>query len=85
MKKILLLVFLLAVLSNTGCYSAQRARIFATASPHKIEVFSGGQVVRTYHSAGRVLTEEHSDGWYFEDSTTGKLVHVAGTVVITQE
>lgn len=80
----LIVVFFVCLLV-TGCFSAQRARVFAANSPHRVEVYSGGKLVKTYRSLGRVLAEEGSDGWYFEDSVSRKLVHVAGTVVIEQE
>ena len=85
MKKIFLVLLTAGLLMATGCFSAERARILAAASPHKIHVLSGGKVVMTFHSVGRVLPEKDSDGWFFEDRKTGKLVHVAGTVVIEQE
>jgi len=32
-----------------------------------------------------VVTGEQSDGWYFKDDATGKLIEVTGTIVIEQE
>lgn len=47
-------------------------------------MYSGGQKVREWTSTGKVLSESQSDGYYFEDSETGKLIEVAGDVVITK-
>lgn len=85
MKKFFVSTCAISAILLSGCFSASRARFFATNAPHKIEVYSGGKAVKTYHSVGRVLSEGESDGWYFEDKATGKLVHVSGTVVIEQE
>lgn len=85
MKKFLVGFAVVVLLLTSGCFSAQRARVFAINSPHTVYVYSGGKLVATYKSVGRVFPEEKSDGWYFEDAATRKLVHVAGTVVITQD
>jgi hypothetical protein len=40
--------------------------------------------VITYKSSGKVISENGSDGYYFNDATTGKLIEVSGTVIIEQ-
>lgn len=77
---ILLLTFLIS-----GCTSADRAKLFAYGSHHKITLYSGGVAVRVWHSSGIISNEERSDGYYFMDDATGKLVCVSGQVVIEQE
>ena len=67
-----------------GC-RADIAQLTAYGSDHKISVYSGGVLVKEYHSVGKVFTEEGSDGWYFMDKSSNKLVRVAGTVVVEQE
>lgn len=85
--KIILLAILLliTVYLFTGCTSADRAKICAYGSKHKITLYSGGVAVRTWHSSGAISNEEHSDGYYFMDDATGKLVTISGQVVIEQE
>jgi len=68
-----------------GCKDATRAQFNALGSKHKITMYSGGKVVGQWESTGNVNNQSQSDGWYFEDSTTHKLVEVAGQVVIEQE
>ena len=64
---------------------ANMAKTFAIGSDHKISVYSGGNLVKEFHSVGKVLTEEHSDGWYFLNRDTNKLTRVSGTVIVEQE
>lgn len=80
--KYLLLAILLAPL---GCKDATKAQFRSMGSNHKVTVYSGGVAVKTFHSTGNVSNPESSDGYYFEDQDTGKLVEVSGTVVIEQE
>jgi len=79
--KYLLLITLLV----TGCTTADRAKVFALGSHHKITLYSGGIAVRSWHSSGAINNEEHSDGYYFMDDSSGKLIQVSGPVVIEQE
>jgi hypothetical protein len=78
-------IALAIILASTGCTTADRAKVFAYGSHHKITLYSGGVAVRTWHSSGAINNEEHSDGYYFMDDTTGKLIRVSGSVVIEQE
>jgi hypothetical protein len=75
----------LCLMGTTGCKDSTRAQWESLGTKHKIYVYSGGVCVKTYESTGNVSNEAHSDGYYFEDSTTHKLIEVSGTVVIEQE
>jgi len=79
-SKITLLASLLLL---TGCYSASRARMLSTGQDHHIVQYSGGVKIGEWTSNGRVFSEEHSDGYYFEDKATGKIVEVSGDLQIT--
>ena len=68
-----------------GCKDADRAQFRALGSEHRIIVYSGGIAVATYESTGNVSNESSSDGWYFKDKASGKLIEVAGTLVILQD
>lgn len=78
-------ILLLVILSSIGCTSADRAKLGSIGSHHKITLYSGGIAVRTWHSSGVIQNEEHSDGFYFMDDATGKLIRVSGQIVIEQE
>ena len=67
-----------------GCMASGRAKLGGLGSPHKIEVFSGGKLIREYTSEGKVRPEENSDGYYFMDKESGKLIEVEGDIIITR-
>lgn len=68
-----------------GCSSAEIAHVGTWGgSQHIVLYAANGQPIDTWDSDGLVKTENASDGWYFVDKVTGKLVRISGTVVITQ-
>lgn len=73
------------VCALAGCTDGEMSQVTSYGSQHKITVFSGGQAVKSFTSTGKVHTEHASDGWYFRDKATGKLVRVAGTVVVEEQ
>jgi len=82
MKRTLLtLVSAFALLS---CTDAERAKLTGFGNSYKVELYSGGTCVRTWTSSGKVLSEQYSDGYYFNDAVTGKLIEVCGDIVITE-
>lgn len=66
----------------TGCVDAKMADFGSYGAKSRVELWSGGQKVHEWTSTGKVLNEQSSDGYYFRDSDTGKLVRVTGDVVI---
>jgi hypothetical protein len=80
MKRILAALILMCAV--VGCKDADIAQYKSLSRPHKITLYSGGIAVKTYYSTGNVSNSGNSDGWYFENKETGKLVEVAGTIVI---
>lgn len=81
MNKLALIVVILVCM--TACRSSQMAQWGALGSDQKITLYSSsGSVIREWVSDGKVSTENGSDGWFFRDRATGKLVRVTGTVVI---
>jgi len=80
MKKLL---FLGLVLLACGCTDAGRAQFSSIGSPGHIKLYSGGALVGEWDSTGKIASETQSDGWFFQDAITKKLVRVSGTVVIT--
>jgi hypothetical protein len=80
MKRILCLTCLVFAL---GCTDAEWDRTLNYGTHFKIEMYSGGKLVREWTSTGKIDSEKHSDGYYFRDKETGKLVTVSGDVVIT--
>ena len=72
-------------LSICSCTDAGRAKLTGYGGEYKVEMYSGGQMVRTWIASGKVQSENGSDGYYFNDKTSGKLIEVAGDVVITEQ
>jgi hypothetical protein len=80
----LLFIMSLVVLTLSSCTDAQMSKIGGLGNEFKVEMYSGGILVRSWISSGKVSSERQSDGYYFKDKATGKLIEVAGDVVITR-
>jgi hypothetical protein len=57
----------------------------AWGRPHRVKQFNGGKLVGEWVTTGKIENEGQSDGYYFTDQATGKLVMVSGAVQITVE
>lgn len=77
-------ILLITILLLSGCTNAGRSQLFGYGSDFKVKLYSGGELVQEWQSKGKVLTEADSDGWYFMDAKTNKLIRVSGTVVVEQ-
>ena len=83
-KSILLLALTVFVISS--CTDAERSKFGGFGDQFKVEIINcDGTVAREWISTGKVLSEQNSDGYYFEDSATGKLIEVTGRLVITKQ
>lgn len=65
-----------------GCTDADVAQWTTLGSSGHIKCYSGGEVIYEGNSTGKIKTEKGSDGWFFEDAKTRKLVRVSGACVI---
>ena len=74
---------ILASIALAACSDATNAKWAAQGKPHIIAQYSGGKEIGHWESTGKVVNEEQSDGYYFEDAATRQLVTVSGTVAIT--
>jgi hypothetical protein len=82
MKKIFLLVILMVTLIS--CRDSGTAQLFALGDDCKVELINAdGSVTYSWISSGKVATEGGSDGYYFMDKTTEKLIRVSGNLIIT--
>jgi hypothetical protein len=82
MKKIIIIAILFIGLNS--CTDAGQSKMFGYGKDYKIEMYSGGKLVKTWYSSGKVLSEENSDGYYFQQKITSKIVEVTGDIVITE-
>jgi len=80
MKKAFLFIGIIFLI---GCTDAQYEKAAGLGNEFKVELYSGGVCVKTWVSTGKVISEKKSDGYYFKDKASGKLIEVSGTVVIT--
>jgi hypothetical protein len=82
MKKIGLMAILIAGIALSACTDAKMKQITAIGSKAHVKCWSGGTVILDTWSTGKVATEEGSDGWYFEDQNTGKLIRTNADCVV---
>lgn len=80
MKKILLIAA--GLFSLSACSDAQQAKWSALGTPARVTCYSGGKIVFDDMSTGKVLSEEGSDGYYFESRTTHRLIELQGDCII---
>lgn len=86
MKKILFIVLLALGVSLTACTDAQQAKFGGFGDKFKVEMINcDGTVSHAWISSGKVLSEQGSDGYYFNDDSTGQLIEVTGRLIITKQ
>lgn len=78
MKRKIVIGLLVVMIMASGC-SASLSRMSAGDSH---VTWAAGNQLKEWDSDGKVLSEDNSDGWYFTDAKTGRLVIVSGNVVI---
>ena len=71
-----------SALALVGCTDTTRASISAYGESATVTCYSGGTVVYTGKSSGRVQSTAQSDGWEFKDSVTGKFMRVSGDCIV---
>jgi hypothetical protein len=71
--------------TTAACNATHRAGFTQAMYNYRVNVYSGGTLVKTYRTQGTPLNEEKSDGFRFVDIDSGKLIRVSGTVIIEQE
>lgn len=79
------LLFLIVIIANS-CTDANRAKIGGLGDKFKVQLINcDGSITHEWLSSGKVSSEKNSDGYYFMDEKTGKLIEVSGTIIITKE
>jgi len=81
MKKIIIMT--LMVLSLTACTDARRKKFFSFGGSRYIKCYSGGTVIYEGKSTGKISSEAGSDGYFFQDEKTDKLIEVSGDCLMT--
>ena len=72
------------LLAAIGCTDAETAARTSLGSEFRVTLWSGGHSVKQWVSSGKVLTEKDSDGYYFMDKETKKLVRISGDITVEQ-
>ncbi|MCP3684034.1 MAG: hypothetical protein GY861_15235 [bacterium] len=83
MKAIFATILLAAAL--IGCTDAKRSKLFNLGDSAKITCFSGGIVIYKGESTGKISSEANSDGYYFREKGSNRLMEVSGNCVIVYE
>ena len=78
-----LIALLVLVITFASCTDATRAKLGGYGDTFTVKVVACDTVI-IYKSSGKVISESNSDGYYFNDAATGKLVEVSGNVIIEQ-
>lgn len=76
------IVLCIAAISMAGCTDAQKASVDALGTPGTIKCYSGGVLIYSGTSTGRIATVTNSDGWQLKDAKTSRFVRVSGDCVI---
>ena len=81
MKILTSMLFLILAITITSCTDSLKAGLSSYGEVHIVELYSGGKVVATYESTGKV---ECSEGGIcsWMDKATGKLVRTSGDIVV---
>jgi|GEM_PF-1723916 len=83
MKNVSILVLCIGlIVGGNSCTDAERAKFGSFGSSHSVKCFSGSRLIYEGTASGKVLSEEASDGYYFNEAETGKLMEVSGNCVI---
>ena len=68
-----------------GCSDANMAKFGNYGSGATIKYYSGGTLIYSGKSTGKVLSEANSDGYFFKETSTGQLKEVSGNCVIAYD
>jgi len=83
---LILIITAIIILFTSGCKDATYAQFKSLGCKHMVTLYANdGKIIKQWESTGNVSNQAQSDGWYFEDSKTHKLIEVTGTLVIEQE
>lgn len=77
-------LLLALVVMALGCSRANMAAISAWGQPHCVRFYGcDGKEIARWTSTGKIENEGNSNGYYFTDAVTGKLILVDGNFTAT--
>lgn len=72
---------ILTAIAASACTDATWSKLTKPGTPAEVKCYSGGVVILDTKSTGAISNEQYSDGYYFRDAATGKLVETSGQCV----
>jgi hypothetical protein len=81
---VMLFALLTIMATMVSCTDAEKSKLGGYGDTFMVKVL-GPDTIITYHSTGKVISEDKSDGYYFTNAANGKLVEVSGNVIIEEE
>ena len=85
-KILQLSLLMLMLLATTSCTDANIAKLGGYGDEFKVQMINcDGTISHEWISSGKVQSEKGSDGYYFNDKSTKKLIEVTGRLIITKK
>ena len=81
---VMLFALLTIMATMLSCTDAEKSKLGGYGDTFTVKVL-GPDTIITYHSTGKVISEDKSDGYYFTNAANGKLVEVSGNIIIEEE
>jgi hypothetical protein len=81
---VMLFALLTIMATMVSCTDAEKSKLGGYGDTFTVKVL-GPDTIITYHSTGKVISEDKSDGYYFTNAANGKLVEVSGNIIIEEE
>lgn len=76
------IILIVLGLSSISCTDARMSKLMSYGDSRSIECYSGGKMIYKGRSTGKITSEAQSDGYFFREQGTGKLLEVSGNCVI---
>ena len=80
MKKILIVLILLS-----GCTDAAKGKLVSLNTPAEVKCYSGGILIYTGETTGKISNEAHSDGYYFKDKLSGDFIEINANCIFRRK
>jgi hypothetical protein len=74
--------YLLLAILSVSCSDGFMGKLDSYGASRSITCYSGGKLIYSGESTGKIQSEANSDGYYFVEKGTKKLVEVSGNCVI---
>jgi hypothetical protein len=76
------LAMVLLLLIMTGCSDGSISKLTSYGESRSIKCYSAEKLIYSGVSTGKIQSETSSDGYYFREKESGRLMEVSGNCVI---